>query len=61
MVSCHAPHHAPKEWVDKYKGRDNERQKKMGIVPKNTELAPLNEGVQKWDDLSTDEKKLFLE
>ena len=56
--ACHAPHHVPKEWIDKYKGKfdkgwDNvreetlERQKKMGIVPKNTELAPPNEGVQK--------------
>jgi arylsulfatase A-like enzyme len=68
--ACHAPHHAPKEWIEKYKGKFDkgwdkvreetlERQKKMGIVPKNTELAPPNEGVQKWDDLSADEKRLF--
>jgi len=31
----------------------------MGIVPKNTELAPPDEGVQKWHDMSADEKKLF--
>ena len=66
----HAPHHVSKEWIDKYKGKFDkgwdkvreetlERQKKMGIVPKNTELAPPNEGVQKWDDLSADEKRLF--
>jgi arylsulfatase A-like enzyme len=57
--------HVPKEWIDKYKGKFDkgwdkvreetlERQKKMGIVPKNTELAPPNEGVQKWDDLSAE-------
>jgi arylsulfatase A-like enzyme len=68
--ACHAPHHVPKEWIDKYKGKFDKgwdnlredilgRQKKMGIVPKNTELAPPNEGVQKWDDLSADEKRLF--
>ena len=68
--AAHAPHHVSKEWADKYKGRFDrgwdkvkeetlERQKRMGIVPKNTELAPPNEGVQKWDDLSADEKKLF--
>ena len=69
--ACHAPHHVPKEWIDKYKGKFDkgwdkvreetlERQKRMGIVPKNTELAPPNEGVQKWDgDLSSDEKVLF--
>src|SRR5262245_45791160 len=49
----HAPHHAPKEWADKYKGRFDmgyekireeilERQKHLGIVPENTELSPLN-------------------
>jgi arylsulfatase len=68
--ACHAPHHVPKEWIDKYKGKFNkgwdrireetlERQKKMGVVPKETNLTPPNEGVQKWDDLSPDEKKLF--
>jgi arylsulfatase A-like enzyme len=68
--ACHAPHHVPKDWIAKYKGKFDkgwdkvreetlERQKKTGIVPKNTELAPPNEGVQKWDDLSADEKKLF--
>ena len=71
LGACHAPHHVPKEWIEKYKGKFDkgwdkvkeetlERQKKMGIVPKNTELAPPNEGVQKWDDLSADEKKLFV-
>lgn len=51
--ACHAPHHAPKEWADKYKGKFDmgyeryrelvlERQKQMGIVPENTTLSPLN-------------------
>jgi arylsulfatase A-like enzyme len=68
--ACHAPHHVPKEWIDKYRGAFDkgwdkvreetlEKQKKIGIVPKNTELAPPNEGVQKWDDLTADEKKLY--
>jgi arylsulfatase A-like enzyme len=68
--AAHAPHHVSKKWADKYRGKFDqgwdkvreetlERQKRMGIVPKNTELAPPNEGVQKWDDLSADEKKLF--
>ena len=49
----HAPHQPPKEWADKYKGKFDEgyeairekilaRQKKMGIVPANTELSPIN-------------------
>jgi arylsulfatase A-like enzyme len=51
--ACHAPHHAPKTWIDKYKGRFDvgyealrveilARQKAMGIVPSNTELPPIN-------------------
>jgi arylsulfatase A-like enzyme len=46
-----------KEWIDKYKGRFDkgwdkvreetlERQRKMGIVPKNTELAPYKNGMR---------------
>ncbi len=51
--ACHAPHHAPKEWIDRFKGRFDmgyeaireqtlARQKQMGIVPPETELPPLN-------------------
>ena len=51
--AAHAPHHAPKEWIEKYKGQFDQgyealrvetlaRQKKMGIVPKDTELPPVN-------------------
>jgi arylsulfatase len=51
--AAHAPHHAPKEWADKYKGRFDmgyeayrvsvfERQKAMGIVPTTAELSPIN-------------------
>lgn len=51
--ATHAPHHAPKEWADKYKGKFDmgyekfreltlEKMKKLKIVPDNTELSPLN-------------------
>ena len=51
--ACHAPHHAPKEWSDKFKGQFDmgyeamreqtlARQKKLGIVPADTELPPVN-------------------
>ncbi len=47
--ACHAPHHAPKEWIEKFKGQFDQgyeaireetltRQKAMGIVPADTEL-----------------------
>jgi arylsulfatase A-like enzyme len=51
--ACHAPHHVPQEWADKYKGKFDmgyeqyreivfERQKSLGIVPEAAELSPIN-------------------
>ena len=51
--ACHAPHHAPKEWIDKFKGQFDmgyeamreqtlARQKELGIIPADTELPPIN-------------------
>jgi arylsulfatase A-like enzyme len=51
--ACHAPHHAPKEWIEQFKGRFDAgyeamreqtlaRQKDMGLVPRDTELPPIN-------------------
>jgi arylsulfatase len=83
--ATHAPHHAPKEWIEKYKGKFDmgyeryrelvfERQKKLGIMPENAELTPLNpyaeeksvdgkpwpalDVVRPWDSLSDEEKGL---
>lgn len=66
----HAPHQVPKEFVDKYKGKFDEgwdvirerwfeRQKELGIIPPNTKLAPLTEGVTPWNELSEDQKRLY--
>jgi arylsulfatase A-like enzyme len=68
--ATHAPHHVPKEWVEKYKGKFDEgwdklremtleRQIKLGIVPAGTKLAPKPEAIKDWEKLSADEKKLF--
>jgi arylsulfatase A-like enzyme/uncharacterized membrane protein len=68
--ATHAPHHVAKEWADKYKGqfddgwdayreRTLERQKKLGIVPPGTELAPRPDPYPAWDTLSDAEKKLY--
>jgi arylsulfatase A-like enzyme len=68
--ATHAPHHAPKEWIDKYKGKFDqgwdkmreqtlERQKKLGIVPSDTRLAPKPSDIKDWDSLTADEKKMF--
>ena len=68
--ATHAPHHPPKEWIAKYKGRFDAgwdkmreqtlaRQIELGVVPKGTKLAPKPEAIRDWDKLSADEKKLF--
>jgi arylsulfatase len=68
--ATHAPHHVPKEWIEKNKGRFDqgwdklreetlERQKKLGVVPPDTKLAAKPEAIKDWDKLSADEKKLF--
>jgi len=68
--ATHAPHHVPKEWADKYKGRFDagwdayraatlDRQQKLGIVPASTVLAPKPGDIKDWSSLSADEKKLF--
>ena len=68
--TAHAPHHAPKEWIEKFKGKfdqgwDKQReltiakQKDMGIIPPNTQLTERSEGIEAWDSLNADEKKVF--
>lgn len=68
--TAHAPHHAPKEWIDKYKGKFDKgwdaqreqtiaRQKELGVVPKNTQLTARHEGIPAWDGLSADQKKVY--
>ncbi len=68
--ATHAPHHVPKEWIAKYKGKFDQgwdklreetlaRQKKLGVIPPDTKLAPKPEAIKDWDKLTADEKKLF--
>ena len=68
--TAHCPHQAPQEYLDKYRGQYDEgwdvtrerrfaRQKELGIVPEDAVLAPLNPGVEAWDNLTTDQQKLF--
>jgi arylsulfatase len=69
--AVHAPHHVPKEWIDKQKGKYDQgwdklrgeilaRQIQAGIVPPGTKLAPKPEAIPDWDTLSADEKRLFI-
>jgi arylsulfatase A-like enzyme len=65
--TAHYPVHVPRPYVEKYRGRYDRgwdvarderlaRQLAAGIVPPGTELAPRNEGVPAWDELSDDER-----
>lgn len=67
--AVHGPHHVPKEWADKYEGKFDEgwevlreetfkRQKEMGWIPKDAELTPIADTMQKWEDVP-EEQRLF--
>jgi arylsulfatase A-like enzyme len=58
--ATHAPHHVPKEWADKYKGKFDQgwdklreetfaRQKKLGVIPQNSELTKRPKEIPAWD------------
>ena len=60
--ACHAPHHVPKEWADKYKGKFDQgwdalreetfaRQKKLGVIPADSELTPRHKEIPAWADM----------
>jgi arylsulfatase A-like enzyme len=68
--TAHAPHHAPKEWIDRFKGKFDQgwdqvreetlaRQKRMGIVPANTKLTTRPQEIPAWGSLSSDQKRLY--
>ncbi len=58
--ATHAPHHVPKEWADKYKGKFDKgwdqlreeifaRQKELGVIPKDAVLTPRPAEIPAWD------------
>jgi arylsulfatase A-like enzyme len=68
--ATHAPHQAPKAWIDKFKGQFDmgwdayreqtlERQKKLGVVPPDTKLTERSKGLPSWDELNADQKRLY--
>jgi arylsulfatase len=68
--ATHAPHHVPREWIARWKGKFDQgwdtlreetlaRQIKLGVVPAGTKLAPKADAIKDWDTLSADEKRLF--
>lgn len=68
--AVHAPHHAPKEWRDKYKGKfdygwdrqremTHQKQLEMGMIPKGTKLTPRPKEIPAWADQSDKAKKVY--
>ena len=66
--ACHWPHHAPAQAIAEFRGRYDggweavrqarlEKQKKLGVVPENTQLPPLNPDVLDWNDLTDVQRK----
>ena len=60
--ATHAPHHVPKEWADKYKGKFDQgwdklreetiaRQKALGVIPPDCQLTARHEEIPAWDDM----------
>jgi arylsulfatase len=60
--ATHAPHHVPKEWIDKYRGKfahgwdrqreiTFERQKEHGVIAPDAVLTPRHAEIPAWDDM----------
>jgi arylsulfatase A-like enzyme len=60
--ATHAPHHVPKEWADKYKGKFDQgwdklreetfaRQKKLGVIPPDCQLTQRHKEIPSWDEM----------
>jgi arylsulfatase len=67
--AVHAPHHVPKEYIERYKGKFDQgwdalqqetfaRQKQIGIIPVNAELTKRPKEIPSWDSQTADQKKL---
>lgn len=68
--ATHAPHHVPKEWADKYKGKFDQgwdklreetfaRQLKLGVTPSDCQLTPRHEQIPAWDQMPEEMKPVL--
>jgi arylsulfatase len=68
--ATHAPHQAPRDWIDRFKGQFDEgwdayrqqtleRQKVLGVVPADTLLTERSAGLPAWEGLNADQKRLY--
>lgn len=71
LGATHTPFQAPKEFVEKYRGRYDEgwdvireqryqRQLELGVIPEGTQLPPRNDDVVPWDTLGDDAKTAYV-
>lgn len=69
--ATHAPHHAPRSWIEKYRGRFDEgwdaereailaRQKELGVVPEAAELTRRHDEIPAWADLDDTERMVAV-
>jgi arylsulfatase A-like enzyme len=67
--ACHSPHHAPAEWIERYRGhfdlgwdawreRIYARQLELGVIPDGTRLSPRPHWVPAWDDISAEDQRV---
>jgi arylsulfatase A-like enzyme len=67
--ACHSPHHAPAEWIDRYRGQFDQgwdawreatfaRQQALGLVPASTRLTPRPPWVPAWNDLEPEDQRV---
>jgi arylsulfatase len=68
--TSHSPHHAPKDWIARFKGKFDmgwdkmreeslARQIELGVVPQGTRLTPRPASIPAWASLSADQKRLY--
>src|SRR6476469_6267503 len=68
--ACHSPHHAPPDWIERYRGRFDRgwdewrdealaRQKAMDLLPEHAELSPRPDWVPAWADLGPAERRVY--
>jgi len=68
--ATHSPHQVPQDWIAKFKGKFDmgwdqyreqtlARQKKLGVVPQDTQLTARSRGLPAWDTLVPDQKRLY--
>ena len=69
--ATHAPHHVPKEWADKYKGKFDQgwdklreetiaRQKKLGVIPPDCQLTARHKEIPSWDEMPAALKPVLI-